>query len=72
MPKWNQFLLKFSMLLKQMFFEVYSMFKAKCYSCNGGKENDNCKECNGTGFLLYLQGSEIEASKKSNSDKQQT
>jgi len=31
------------------------MFRGKCYSCNGGKENDNCKVCNGTGALIYLQ-----------------
>ena len=31
------------------------MFRGKCYSCNVGKENENCKVCNGTGTLIYLQ-----------------
>jgi len=51
---------------------ILNMFKAKCYACNGGRENDECKVCNRTGFLLYLQGYEIDASKKSDSNKQQT
>lgn len=45
------------------------MFKAKCYACNGGKENEKCKVCNGTGVLLYLQKPRIKASKMSESNK---
>ena len=34
------------------------MFRAKCYSCNGGKERDDCKVCLGSGILVYVQDPE--------------
>lgn len=72
MPKWNEFLEYFSSFFKERLIVVLSMFRAKCYACNGGKENEECKICNGTGVLLYLQETEIKSSKKSDSNKEQT